>query len=130
VNVLLGVHCPRIDIEVRIYFDGRDVLVRQHDAQYASKCSTYLETNGLEQQTRRGGCSACRQFYACAGLHERHTYYALAQVSSAIARRYMSSHLPHAADDAARHEYVFHGCLRRFCSGLGEGEGREVQHMR
>jgi hypothetical protein len=42
VDVLLGVHSPRIDIEVRIYFDRRDVLARQHNAQHASSCTLIL----------------------------------------------------------------------------------------
>jgi hypothetical protein len=123
VDVLLGVHSPSVDIEVGVDLDRRDVLGRQYQALHASSRCTYLQTDRLEQQTRRGGCDACRQFRTYAILSAsglpmmpyRRMLVGLSKSGGTCA------HLPHAADDASRHKHVFHGVA------VGEGEGRRVE---
>lgn len=60
-GVLLWVHSPRIDIEVGVDFDRRDVLRRQYAHGRVSIGCTHLQANGLEQQTGRGGYDAYGQ---------------------------------------------------------------------
>jgi hypothetical protein len=48
VDILLGVHSPCVNIEVRVNLDRRDVLRRQYELLGASGPGTYLEPDRLE----------------------------------------------------------------------------------